>query len=133
MSATGAADIEAHPVVAELAASLVRDKVTYPAPAIEKVRAALRADAQRDTIARQLIMLGMKAHRIAGEAADPLLIQLATLVAESLGSAAAAADAFARAGMSKDVADRIGGSTPTRAPEERAPPPQQVKARRGLS
>jgi hypothetical protein len=97
------------------------------------VRAALRADAQRDTIARQLIVLGMKAHRIAGEAADPLLIQLATLVAESLGSAAAAADAFSRAGMSKDLADRIGGATPTRAPEERGPAPQQVKARRGLS
>lgn len=99
--------VQAHPIVAELAASLQRDTMTYPPAAIDKVRLALRADVKAGTLARHLIALGVKAHRIGGDAADPLILQLAALVAESLGTAAAT-DAFVRAGMSTDLAQRIG-------------------------
>lgn len=91
MSATGAADLEAHPVVAELAGSLQRATMTYPPEAMDKVRAALRAGGHENAIARQLIMLGMKANRIAGVAAEPLLIQLATLRRPRRGAPAAPA------------------------------------------
>ena len=126
-------DVQSHPAVAELAASLKPGPPhSYPPEALDKMRKALRA-AGDDTVVTHLLALGVKVHRVAGAAGQPLLTQIATLAAEALGSMQAVADGFANAGMSKDAASAIGANTPTRAPNEKRPAGLQVKARRGLS
>jgi hypothetical protein len=128
-------DVEAHPVVAALAASMERSDagVSFPLEAFEKVRAALRASPAPDAILVHLIALGMKTHRIAGPAGNAVLGDITLLVAEVLGSAQAAADRFATAGLDKATAARLGAEVANRAPPPAKTAAPTVKAKRGLS
>lgn len=73
----------------------------------------------------------MKIKRLAGDGGIPAIAALALLVAEKIGSVAAAADRFNAAGID-NAAQLLGVVEPTRAPRE--PKPQaHVKPKRGLS
>lgn len=128
-------DVAAHPIVAALAASIKQDDagLSFPPEAVEKARASLRG-VGGDEVAVHLIALGMRTHRIAGAAGKAVLVDLALLLAEVLGSAEAAADGFAAAGMSKEAASLLGAAVASRAPQAPTrPAAPTVKPRRGLS
>ena len=133
MTNAGNRDVAAHPAVAALAASIQRTDtgVSLPAAAVEQARVALRGGG--DDVVVHLLALGIKTHRIAGAGGDDVVILIASLVGELLGSAQAAADRFAQAGMSKEAAALLGSSLASRAPQAPAPAAVAVKPRRGLS
>lgn len=129
-----AGDVAAHPIVAALAASIRQSDagLSFAPEAIEKARASLRGE-PGDEVVVHLLALGIKTHRMAGVAGQPVLVELARLVADVLGSAQAAADRFAAAGMSKDAASLLGAAVASRAPEAPKPKGPTVKPKRGLS
>lgn len=129
----GSAEVAAHPAVAALAASIQRTDtgVSLPPAAVEQARLALRGGG--DDVVVHLLALGIKTHRIAGAGGDDVVILIASLIGELLGSAQAAADRFAAAGMSKEAAAVLGTSLASRAPQATAPTKTAVKPRRGLS
>jgi hypothetical protein len=128
-------DVDAHPIVAELAAAMERGEagVSFPDAAFEKARAALRASPAPDEIVVHLLALGIKTHRIAGPAGFAVLGDLTLLIAEVLGSVQAAADRFAAAGMDKETASVVGAAVANRAPAPTAKAAPAVKPKRGLS
>jgi len=128
-----AGEVAAHPAVAALAASMVRTDggVSLPPAAVEQARLALRGGG--DDVVVHLLALGIKTHRIAGTGGDDVVLLIASLIGELLGSAQAAVDRFAGAGMSKEAAAVLGTSLASRAPQAPAAAATAVKPRRGLS
>ena len=126
--------VEAHPIVAALAAAIVRDgaQLRFPREAVDRVEKELVTAAPE--VAQQLAALGVKARRIAGDQAMPLLIDLYVLITIALGNTEKARDAFAAAGLDSAAAEAVGArevARPAITPITPAMP--TVKARRGLA
>lgn len=135
MTKAPAGDVELHPIVAELAASMQRsaDKklIAIPPEVIEKARARVRSSNDGDVLI-QLVALAAKINRLAGDGGTPAIAALMLLVADKLGSAQDAADRFSAAGIT-NAAQLLGGTETSRAPREQPKPQATVKPKRGLS
>lgn len=127
-------EIEAHPVVAALAASIVQSEegLMFAEGAVDAARSAMRATLD-ETIALHLAALAAKAKRIGGPVGARLLLEdILALLTEYVGREQALAK-LEEGGLTRDTATAIGASVVTRAPEpQRAPPPTSVKPKRGL-
>ncbi len=111
-----------HPAVAALAAAIVRqgDGVAVKDGAVDA-----------EVAVKDLLALAAKTRRIAGDGGFAVVVVIAGLVAEKLGSQQAAGDRFASAGL-KD--ERLFSSEPLTAPraDSRPTTTAPVKAKRGL-
>jgi hypothetical protein len=130
-------DVTLHPVVAALAATMVRsaDKksVSFPLDAVEKAAAGARTSTD-PAVVRDLIALAVKIKRIAGDGGLAAIVEIGLIVAEKLGSTQAAGDQLEAAGVAKDAAALLGKAVETRAPrsEPTKPNAPNIKAKRGL-
>ena len=135
MTNAPAGDVELHPIVADLAASMQRspDKtlIAIPPEVLEKARARVRSSKDADVLTH-LVALAVKINRLAGDGGTPAIAALMLLVAEKLGSAQDAADRFSAAGIS-NAAQLLGVTEAARAPREQPKPQAAVKPKRGLS
>src|SRR5688572_16231018 len=130
-------NIELHPIVAELAATMERsaDKasVSFPNQALERTQSKLRATTDNEPVVH-LIALAAKIKRIAGDGGLAAIVSIGLLIADKLGSAQAAADKLEGAGLAKEAQSFLGKVGETRAPrDDHKPPTPTVKAKRGLS
>ena len=130
------ADVELHPLVAALAATLVSKGQLQASPeavtAFQEGAQAL-SDGEREVVLTHLLALALKVRRN-GVEDEAFVAVLAVLILTLVPDVGQARDAFAAAGLHKAAAV-VGTVAATRAPMATASPPSTapVQARRGLT
>lgn len=130
-------EVTLHPIAAELAEAMERSPdgtaVSFPTAAVERAAQKVRATADDEALTH-LIALAVKIKRIAGEGGTAAIMSIGLIVADKLGSTAAAADRLVAAGLEDDAKSFLGRKEEKRAPAQpQTAGPAPVKAKRGLS